>query len=150
MIGFGDKAYTHSSVNMEKKTMEKSKSMKEKRITVSLPHDHNENTIKLLETKPDDEVFATVSGTFGLISDSTRLEILWLLCHTEECVMNIAAAVGMSSPAVSHHLRILKSSGLITSKKVGKEAYYTLAKTEEADLVHKIVDSVFDMNCSKE
>ena len=145
MIGFGYKAYTHSSENMEK-----GESMKENKMNVSLPHDHNENTIKLLETKPDDEVFATVSGTFGLISDSTRLEILWLLCHTEECVMNIAAAVGMSSPAVSHHLRILKSSGLITSKKVGKEAYYTLAKTEEADLVHKIVDSVFDMNCSKE
>lgn len=123
---------------------------KKDEFIIELPHDHNENTIRLLRTKPDDEVFTVVSGTFGLISDATRLEILWLLCHTEECVMNIAAAVGMSSPAVSHHLRILKSSGLIKSKKVGKEAYYTLAKTEEADLVHKIVDAVFDMNCSKE
>ena len=122
--------------------------MKQDNIKIILPHDHNENTIKLLRTKPDDDVFSVVSGTFGLISDSTRLKILWLLCHTEECVMNIAAAVGMSSPAVSHHLRILKGSGLITSKKIGKEAYYTLAKTEEADLVHKIVDSVFDMNCA--
>ena len=122
--------------------------MKEDNTKIILPHDHNENTIKLLRTKPDDDVFSVDSGTFGLISDSTRLKILWLLCHTEECVMNIAAAVGMSSPAVSHHLRILKGSGLITSKKIGKEAYYTLAKTEEADLVHKIVDSVFDMNCA--
>jgi DNA-binding transcriptional ArsR family regulator len=122
--------------------------MKEDNTKIILPHDHNENTIELLRTKPDDDVVSVVSGTFGLISDSTRLKILWLLCHTEECVMNIAAAVGMSSPAVSHHLRILKGSGLITSKKIGKEAYYTLAKTEEADLVHKIVDSVFDMNCA--
>ena len=122
--------------------------MKEDNTKIILPHVHNENTMKLLRTKPDDDVFSVVSGTFGLISDSTRLKILWLLCHTEECVMNIAAAVGMSSPAVSHHLRILKGSGLITSKKIGKEAYYTLAKTEEADLVHKIVDSVFDMNCA--
>ena len=122
--------------------------MEKKKEIIALPHDHNEDTLKLLRTKPDDDVFTTVSGTFGLISDATRLKILWLLCHTEECVMNIAAAVEMSSPAVSHHLRILKSSGLITSKKIGKEAYYTLAKTEEADLVHKIVDSVFDMNCA--
>lgn len=122
--------------------------MKEEKTKIILPHVHNENTMKLLRTKPDDDVFSVVSGTFGLISDSTRLKILWLLCHTEECVMNIAAAVGMSSPAVSHHLRILKGSGLITSKKIGKESYYTLAKTEEADLVHKIVDSVFDMNCA--
>lgn len=119
-----------------------------KETIAKLPHQHNENTLELLREKPDDTVFTTVSGTFALISDQTRLKILWLLCHTEECVMNIAAAVDMSSPAVSHHLRILKSSGLITSKKVGKEAYYTLAKTEEADLVHKIVDAVFDMNCT--
>ena len=119
-----------------------------KETIAKLPHHHNENTLELLRKKPDDTVFTTVSGTFALISDQTRLKILWLLCHTEECVMNIAAAVDMSSPAVSHHLRILKSSGLITSKKVGKEAYYTLAKTEEADLVHKIVDAVFDMNCT--
>lgn len=116
---------------------------------VALPHHHNENTLKLLAEKPENEVFASVSGTFGLISDSSRLEILWLLCHTEECVMNIAAAVGMSSPAVSHHLRILKTAGLLKSRKEGKEAYYTLADTEEADLVHKIVDSVFDMNCKR-
>ena len=114
---------------------------------IKLPHIHNENTIELLATKPGDEVFSSVSGTFGLISDSTRLKILWFLCHTEECVMNIAAAVEMSSPAVSHHLRILRSSGLITSRKDGKETYYTLADTEEANLVHKIVDSVFDINC---
>ncbi len=116
---------------------------------VSLPHDHNENTMKLLAEKPEEEVFTNVSAPSGLISDSTRLEILWLLCHTEECVMNIAAAVEMSSPAVSHHLRLLKGAGLITSKRVGKEAYYTLADSEEAQLVHKIVDAVFDMNCRK-
>ncbi len=121
--------------------------MMENRIT--LPHHHNENTAKLLEERPGDEVFMNVSGTFGLISDTTRLQILWLLCHTEECVMNIAAAVGMSSPAVSHHLRILRDSGLIRSKKAGKETYYTLADTEEAALVHRIVDAVFDINCRK-
>ena len=116
---------------------------------VSLPHDHNENTLKLLAERPEEEVFTNVSATFGLISDSTRLEILWLLCHTEECVMNIAAAVEMSSPAVSHHLRLLKNAGIIKSKKVGKEAYYTLADSEEAQLVHRIIDAVFDMNCRK-
>ena len=114
---------------------------------IIMPHDHNENTLRLLSEKPDAEVFAAVSSTFSLISDSTRLEILWLLCHTEECVMNIAAAVEMSSPAVSHHLRILKSAGLLKSKRVRKEMYYSLADTEEAALVHRIVDSIFEINC---
>ena len=114
---------------------------------IHLPHNHNTNTEKMLKTKPSDDTFSIVSDTFGLISDPTRLKILWLLSHTEECVMNIAAAVKMSYPAVSHHLRILKSSGLIKGRKARKEAYYTLSDTEEATLVHKIVDSVFDINC---
>lgn len=114
---------------------------------IHLPHNHNTNTEKMLKTKPSDDTFSIVSDTFGLISDPTRLKILWLLSHTEECVMNIAAAVKMSSPAVSHHLRILKSSGLIKGRKARKEVYYTLSDTEEATLVHKIVDSVFDINC---
>ena len=57
----------------------------------------------------------------SLLSDPSRLRIFWLLCHCEECVMNISALVDMSSPAVSHHLRNLKASGLIVSRREGKE-----------------------------
>ena len=116
---------------------------------INLPHDHGTHTTELLESRPSQETFDKVSGTFHLISDSTRLKILWLLCHSEECVANIAAAIEMSSPAVSHHLRMLKQAGLLVSHRDGKETYYTLAKTDEADLVHDIVDRVFDMNCKR-
>ena len=116
---------------------------------IKLPHDHGTHTTELLEHRPSQESFDSVSGTFQLISDPTRLKILWLLCHSEECVANIAAAIEMSSPAVSHHLRMLKQSGLLISHRDGKETYYTLAKTPEAELVHDIVDKVFDMNCKR-
>ena len=118
-------------------------------MVTSLPHDHGNHTLELLAQKPDQKTFNKVSDTFRLISDTTRLKILWLLCHSEECVINIAAAIDMSSPAVSHHLRVLKQAGLLMARRDGKEAYYTLADTEEAALVHKIVDSVFDMNCKR-
>ena len=110
-----------------------------------LPHDHGKGTVELLKTKPDEEDFISVSETFDLINDSTRLKILWLLCHTEECVINIAAAVGMSSPAVSHHLRILKNARVLTSHKEGKEVHYTLADTEIAQKVHQLIDIAFDI-----
>lgn len=116
---------------------------------VHLPHDHGNHTAQLLETRPQQETFDKVSATFQLISDPTRLKILWLLCHSEECVANIAAAIDMSSPAVSHHLRVLKQAGLLVSRRDGKEAHYTLASTPEAELVHDIVDRVFDMNCKR-
>lgn len=117
---------------------------------VKLPHDHGQHTQQLLKNQPQQETFDKASSTFQLISDPTRLKILWLLCHSEECVINIAAAVEMSSPAVSHHLKMLRQAGLIVSRREGKETYYTLASSHEAALVHDIVDRVFDMNCKGE
>jgi len=111
---------------------------------LTLPHDHGGNTAEILKDQPADKTFADVSAVFALISDSTRLKILWLLCHGEECVINIAAVIKMSSPAVSHHLRILKQAGLITSRKDGKEVYYTLSKERNAAFVHSIIDNVIE------
>lgn len=123
--------------------------METKTSDIILPHDHETNTLKFIENRPDQLTFEKVASTFQLISDSTRLKILWLLCHSEDCVLNIAAAIDMSSPAVSHHLRLLKQAGLIVHRRIGKETYYTLANTEEASLVHDIVDRTFHINCPK-
>ena len=51
----------------------------------------------------------------------------------------------MSSPAVSHHLRVLKNAKLVASRKVGKEVYYTVADTREAALLHGAVDRMMEI-----
>lgn len=113
----------------------------------NLPHDHNPATEVLLETMPPEESFSMAADLFSVLADPTRAKILWLLCHTEDCVVNIAAAMNMSSPAVSHHLRILKQAGILSYRKDGKEAYYRLGTGEKAIETHKIIDAVFNMNC---
>lgn len=112
-------------------------------------HNHGGNLADLMSSIPTEQQFFMAADVFSMLCDSTRLRILWLLCHTEECVSNIAAAVEMSSPAVSHHLRNLKQSGLITSRREGKEVLYTLAKTKEASLVHNMIDDIFEINCPR-
>jgi len=112
-------------------------------------HNHGGNLDSLMSSIPTEQQFFMAADIFSMLCDSTRLRILWLLCHTEECVSDIAAAVGMSSPAVSHHLRNLKQSGLITSRREGKEVLYTLAKTKEASLVHNMIDDIFEINCPR-
>lgn len=114
-----------------------------------LPHDHGTNTLEIFEKSYENKSFEEVADLFSLVADSTRLKIFSLLCHTEDCVINIAAAVGMSSPAVSHHLRVLKQSHLIGSRKVGKEVYYTVAETKEAELLHGAVDRMMEICCNK-
>ncbi|MDD6389307.1 MAG: metalloregulator ArsR/SmtB family transcription factor [Anaerovoracaceae bacterium] len=111
-----------------------------------LPHNHG-TSHEFLEARPDEEIFGKASDMFSLIGDSTRLKILWILCHSEECVINIAAAIDMSSPAVSHHLKVLKQNGIIVSRREGKEAYYRLADTQEAKIIHEAVDKMLDIKC---
>lgn len=110
-------------------------------------HVHDDAEEKVWGKMPDDKAFGKAAGTFQLISDATRLKILWLLCHHETCVNNIAIAVDMSAPAVSHHLRILKQAGLIVSRRDGKEMYYKLVDSDEAVLVHRAVDDILDIKC---
>jgi DNA-binding transcriptional ArsR family regulator len=110
---------------------------------VNLPHDHGQNIEKVLERMPDTDECVVVAEVFKQISDGSRIRILWLLCHCEECVSNIAAAMNMSDPAVSHHLKLLKKSGLITSRREGKEIYYKLADSETAQLLHHIIEEMF-------
>lgn len=113
----------------------------------SLPHNHGQEIERILKRMPEDEHFQEAATVFQQLCDASRLRILWLLCHCEECGINIAAAVGMSTAAVSHHLKTLKLHGLITSRRSGKEVYYTLADTETARLIHRMVDDFFQMTC---
>ena len=53
----------------------------------------------------------------------------------------------MSDPAVSHHLKLLKKSGLIVSRRDGKEIYYKLADTQTANLLHHIIEEMFRITC---
>ena len=114
-----------------------------------LPHDHGHTTNEELIRKylPGEAEIAGVSEAMKQLGDPSRLRIFWLLCHCEECVLNIAAIVNMTSPAVSHHLRILKSSGLIVSRREGKEVYYRAADTAQCKTLHETIERIMEISC---
>ena len=116
---------------------------------LTLPHTHDmQNNLDHIESGLSQvERFATVADMFKQISDTTRLRIFWLLCHTEQCVINISALLEMSSPAVSHHLRVLRSCGLIVSRREGKEVYYRAADNPQVQLLHKTMEQVMAIAC---
>ncbi len=114
-----------------------------------LPHHHHDPLTEqaLIEQMPDNETTRTVAEAMRQLGDPTRLRIFWLLCHTEECVINIAALVGMTSPAVSHHLRLLKAAGLLETRREGKEVYYRAAETPLVDHLHKTIETIAEISC---
>jgi ArsR family transcriptional regulator len=61
------------------------------------------------------------------LADETRQGILSLLqARGELCVTDIVGAFNVAQPTISHHLNVLKSFGLVTSRKEGKQIYYAI------------------------
>lgn len=60
------------------------------------------------------------------LADKTRLEILLLLSRQEMAVCELIAALKLSQPAVSHHLKILKYAQLVKDSREGKWIFYSI------------------------
>ncbi len=118
---------------------------------IVLPHNHGEGqeTSIIHEQINNVSNFQIVADIFKQLGDTTRIRIFWLLCHCEECVINISAMLEMSSPAVSHHLRPLKNSGFIVSRREGKEVYYRASNTPQTQLLHQMIEQVMEISCPK-
>lgn len=93
------------------------------------------------------EQFSTAAEFFRMLGDPTRIKIFWILCHREECVIGLSELLGISSPALSHHLRILRECGLIDSHRDGKEVYYRIADSEIGLTMHSAVESIMEVAC---
>ncbi|NIS81249.1 MAG: metalloregulator ArsR/SmtB family transcription factor [Anaerolineales bacterium] len=60
------------------------------------------------------------------LADETRQKIMALCCCHQMSVNDIVAALDVAQPTVSHHLKILKVAGLVTSERRGKQVLYTM------------------------
>lgn len=76
--------------------------------------------------EPNIEVLYDLSELFKVFGDSTRIRILTALLSGERCVLHLAEQLGMGQSAVSHQLRILRTSGLVRPRREGKTVYYSL------------------------
>jgi rhodanese-related sulfurtransferase/DNA-binding transcriptional ArsR family regulator len=77
------------------------------------------------------DAFASVAAALG---SGRRAEIVDLLAQGERSVEEVAAEVGQSVAATSHHLRLLARSGLLRSRRQGTRVIYRLASDRVAEL----------------
>ena len=61
------------------------------------------------------------------LADETRLRILESLLAEEKCVSDLVRELGCLQPHVSHHLRILRDSGVVEGLREGKQVCYRIA-----------------------
>ena len=117
---------------------------------IQLPHDHSEHSRTLMEGLPEAASFEKLAALYHQLSDGSRLRLFWILCHCEECVIDLAAMMQMSSPAISHHLKLLKAADLIVSRREGKEVYYKAADTPAATMLHTAIEALVRITCPNE
>ncbi|MDT0328899.1 ArsR/SmtB family transcription factor [Nocardiopsis lambiniae] len=74
----------------------------------------------------DPDRIAVAAGVFALLSDPTRLHLLWLLAEDEADVGRLTEACGASRTAVSQHLAKLRLAGLVESRRHSRHVIYRL------------------------
>jgi DNA-binding transcriptional ArsR family regulator len=69
----------------------------------------------------------SLAARFKALADPTRVAIVNRLASCDECcVFDLNAAFDLSQPTISHHLKVLRTAGLVESRRRGTWAYYRL------------------------
>ena len=74
----------------------------------------------------DEHSSAHVAELFRAFSDTSRVRIMSALLDGEKNVNNLARLVGITESAVSHHMRGLRQTHIVTARRDGKEVYYRM------------------------
>ncbi len=83
---------------------------------------------------------SVASDAFRLLSDPTRIKLLWALLQGESSVSRLAELVGASPTAVSQHLSKLRWAKLVSVRRAGTFAYYSAADPHVAHLLADALD----------
>lgn len=83
---------------------------------------------------------------FKALADPTRYRIVQMLCEREEIGCGqFGEEFALSSPALSHHYRILENAGLVFSRKEGACVYYRLNRQK----LEQVVPGFIQAHCGK-
>jgi DNA-binding transcriptional ArsR family regulator len=95
---------------------------------------------------PDARALERAARLFRALGDVPRMRLLHLLIRREVCVGELVAALGEKFSTVSQRLRILRTEGLVTRRRVGSHVYYALADTHVKGLVSNALAHAEELN----
>ena len=85
----------------------------------------------------DEDAAERLARAFRALGDRHRVRLLSLIAASdggEACICDLTAPVGLSQPAISHHMKLLVEAGLVTRDQRGKWAYYRVVPEAIATL----------------
>jgi ArsR family transcriptional regulator len=80
----------------------------------------------LLEGELGEGELVCVTDAFRALADPTRVRLLSMIAagDGETCVQELVDALDLSQPTISHHLKVLREAGLVTSDRRASNVYY--------------------------
>lgn len=87
---------------------------------------HEESVAMVREKMITAQLRSEMADFYKIMGDGTRISILHALSFSELCVCDIAALLKMNQSAISHQLRTLRQARLVSVRRDGKVAYYSL------------------------
>jgi ArsR family transcriptional regulator, lead/cadmium/zinc/bismuth-responsive transcriptional repressor len=90
---------------------------------------HAEQVLAVRHAKLGTEQAAQVADLFAVLSDPTRLQVLYAFLQApggELCVCDLATGLGRDDTTISHQLRVLRNQRIVAMRKVGRIVYYRL------------------------
>ena len=109
---------------------------------VSHQHMHDTKIDELKKMMPEEDKLYDLAELFKCFGDSTRIRILFALFESEMCVCDIADTLNMTQSAVSHQLKILKQTKLITNRRDGKSVVYMLADSHVSSIISQGIEHI--------
>ncbi|MFO0741684.1 MAG: autorepressor SdpR family transcription factor [Labilithrix sp.] len=80
------------------------------------------------------------SSPFAALADPTRRAVLKMLRGGSKTAGEIADAFHLTNPTMSHHLRVLRSAGLVRSERRGTSIVYTLQSNVLEDIAAELLE----------
>ena len=86
---------------------------------------------------------------FKAFCDENRLTILEMLRSGEKCACVLLEKLAITQPTLSHHMKILIDSGIVSARKAGKWTHYSIsaAGCEEAAVLLKKLTTILESKC---
>lgn len=81
---------------------------------------------------------ATLATRFRALADPVRLQVLDLLADGPMCVCDLRDALAIAGNLLSHHLKVLRKAGLVTSERDGRWVTYRLDEAAVSELAASI------------
>lgn len=97
-----------------------------------------QKAVKNLTPKQMENLFSAMAGYFGVLSEPTRLRIMYAVCTGEKTVSEVIELCGSSQANVSRHLVALFKAGILNRRKQGVAVYYSIADNDTVEMCQMV------------